>query len=373
MPAVLGLAARGGLLLAISVGLLSAESEGTLFGRVADPSGRAVQNANVVLRNSATHLERTVTTNDEGLFELPALPVGSYRLQVRALGFRLYTVEAITVEVARTVDLYVRLEIGELSEEVTVGSQTTPIDCGTTTVGHIIDGRTVQDMPLNGRYFLDLAVLAPGSVTSSQNGFNSAPSRGLGAFSIITAGNRDSTTNYLINGITLNNLLYGGITYQPSISTVQEFKIDNSTLSAEYGQSSGASVNLATRSGTSEFHGEVFEFLRNSALDARNFFTLTSRETLPFKRNQFGGNLGGPIARGKTFFFGYYEGMRQSQQIDLNSLVLSDAQRQSAGGAAIAKLVALIPRSNFTDSAGTPRFVGSGPAPVDADQWGAAR
>src|SRR5262249_8198842 len=297
--------------------------------------------------------------------------VGSYRLQARAAGFRLYTAEAITIEVARTIELDVHLEIGDLSEEVTVPSQAALIDGGTTSVGHVIDRRTVQDIPLNGRYFLDLAVLSPGSVTSSQNGFNSAPSRGLGAFSINTAGNRDSTTNYLINGITLNNLLYSSITYQPSISTVQEFKIDNSTLSAEYGQSSGAIVNVATRSGASQFHGEVFEFLRNSGLDARNFFTLTSSKTLPFKRNQFGANLGGPISRGKTFFFVYYEGMRQSQQIDLNSLVLSDAQRQSASGTAVAKLVALIPRSNFTDSDGTPRFVGSGPAPVDGDQSGA--
>jgi hypothetical protein len=369
-PSAVSLAIRGGLLLAMSAGLASAESEGTILGRVADPSGRPVPKALIILRNSATLVDRTASTNDEGLFELPALPVGSYRLHVRALGFRLYTVEAITVEVARTVDLDVRLEIGDVSEEITVRSQAALVDLGTTTVGHVMDGRTVQDMPLNGRYFLDLAVLSPGSVTAPQNGFNSVPTRGLGAFSINTAGNRDSTTNYVINGITLNNLLYGSIIYQPSISSVQEFKIDNSTLSAEYGQSSGSIVNLATRSGSGEYHGELFEFLRNNALDARNFFTLTSSKTLPFKRNQFGGNLGGPIIKGKTFFFAYYEGMRQSQSVDLNSLVFSDAQRQSAAGTAVAKLMPLIPRSNFTDSAGTPRFVGSAPAPVDGDQSG---
>src|SRR5947209_6611442 len=175
------------------------------------------------------------------------------------------------------------------------------IDSATTSVGHVIDGRTVQEMPLNGRYFLDLALLAPGSVTPS-NGFSTTPSRGLGTLAINTAGNREETINYMINGITLNDLVFSAILFQPSISTVQEFKIDNSTFSAEYGQSSGAVVNVATRSGTSQFHGEVFEFLRNDALDARNFFTFTSSQPPPFKRDQFGASLGGPIARGRTFF-----------------------------------------------------------------------
>ena len=142
--------------------------------------------------------------------------------------------------------------------------------------------------------------------------------------------------------------------FQPSISTVQEFKIDNSSFSAEYGHTSGAIVNLATRSGRSEFHGELFEFLRNNTLDARNFFTLTSGDTLPFKRNQFGANLGGPIVRGKTFFFVFHEGMRQSQAVDLNSLVLSDAQRQSAGDGVIAKLSGSSRAQTSLDSMGTP-------------------
>ena len=160
------------------------------------------------MRNLATLVERAATTNNEGIFEIPALPVGTYRLQVKAPGFRLYTVEALTMEVARTLDLDVRLEIGDISEEVTVKSQTPLIDGATSSVGHVIDGRTVQEMPLNGRYFLDLAVLSPGSVTASQNGFNTTLTRGLGAFGINTAGNREDTVNYMINGITLNDQLF---------------------------------------------------------------------------------------------------------------------------------------------------------------------
>ena len=363
-------AIRGGLLLGIVVGIVHAESNSRLTGRVVDPSDRVVPGAEVRVRNTATLVERSVTTNNEGIYEISALPVGTYRVHVKAPGFRLYTVEALTTDVARTLVLEVRLEVGDISQEVTVKSQTALIDGATTSVGHVIHGRTVQEIPLNGRYFLDLALLAPGSVTPPQSGFSTTPSRGLGALAINTAGNREETVNYMINGITLNDLVFSSILFQPSISTVEEFNVDNSAFSAEYGQSSGAIVNVATRSGTNQFHGELFEFLRNDALDARNFFNFTSSEPPPFKRNQFGGNLGGPIVTSKTFFFVSYEGLRQSQELDLNSLVLSDAERRAATGGVIAKLVELVPRSNVIDSSGAPRYIGSAPGPVDVDQWG---
>ena len=370
LPTTFPLAVRGGLLLGIAVVCVRAQSNGVLIGRVTDPSDRIVVGAEIVVHDWATLVERSVRTNREGIYEIPALPVGVYRMQVRAPGFRLSTVESLRIDVASTLVQDVHLQVGDVSQEITVRSQTAPIDRTTTSVGHVIDGRTVQEIPLNGRYFLDLAVLSPGSVTAPQSGFSAAPSRGLGALAINTAGNREEMVNYMINGITLNDLVFSSILFQPSISAVQEFRIDNSTFSAEYGQSSGAIVNLATRSGGSQFHGELFEFLRNDALDARNFFTLTSSEPLPFKRNQFGVNLGGPIVKSRTFFFFSYEGLRQAQQIDLNSLVLSDAQRRSATTGVIAQLIELIPRANFIDSTGTSRFVGSVPAPVDADQWG---
>ncbi|HEY7304138.1 MAG TPA: carboxypeptidase regulatory-like domain-containing protein [Bryobacteraceae bacterium] len=360
----------GCLLLSIAAGIVYAESSSTVTGIVVDPSDRPVPGAKILLRNQATLVERAVITNDEGMYEIPALPVATYRLEVKVPGFRPYMVESLTTEVARTLVQNVRLEIGDISQEVTVTSQPALIEGVTTSVGHVTDSRTVQQIPLNGRHFLDLAVLAPGSVTPPQNEFSSAPMRGLGALAINTAGNREETVNYMVNGITLNDLVFSAIMFQPSISSVQEFKIDNSTFSAEYGQSSGAVVNVATRSGTNEFHGELFEFLRNDALDARNFFNFTSSEPPPFKRNQFGANLGGPILKRRTFFFFYYEGLRQSQELSLNSLVLSDVQRRSVTNPVIAKLVKLIPPPNFVDSAGTPRFVGSAPAPVDGDQWG---
>jgi hypothetical protein len=170
-----------------------------------------------------------------------------------------------------------------------------------------MDQRFVKELPLNGRYFLDLGTLTPGSVTPPQNGFGTVPVRGTGSFAINTAGNREETVNYVINGITMNNLWFNSIAFQPSVSSVQEFKIDNSTFSAEYGQNSGAVVNIASRAGSNQFHGEVFEYFRNDALDARNFFDFNSSKAPPFKRNLFGGSLGGPIIRNHTFFFISYE------------------------------------------------------------------
>jgi hypothetical protein len=364
------LGAKRLLLLLVFGALVRGDSNTTITGRVTDPSNRAVPGAVVVLQNMATLVDYSVTTNSEGVYAAPAIPVGMYHVRVQVPGFRVFTVDGLTTEVARTIVQDVQLEIGDRSQEITVTSGSVTIDRATTSVGNVIDERTVQEAPLNGRYFLDLAILAPGSITASQNGFSTTPSRGLGALAINTAGNREETVNYLVNGITLNNLVYSSITFQPSISTVKEFRLDNSTMSAEYGESSGSVVNVATRSGSSQFGGELFEFLRNDALDARNFFNLTSHEPPPFKRNQFGGAFGGPIIRGKMFFFFSYEGLRQLQDLSLNSVVLSDADRASITDAAAAKLAALIPRPNFVDSSGTPRFIGAARGPVDNDQWG---
>ena len=203
------------------------------------------------------------------------------------------------------------------------------IESSTTSVGTVIGQRTVQEIPLNGRHFVDLGLLIPGSVAPSQNGFLTAPLRGQGSFAFNTAGNREDTVNFMINGINLNDQVQNQITFQPSINTVSEFKVDNQTLSAEYGRSSGAVVNIATRSGTNDFHGEAFEFYRNQYLDARNFFNPRARTQSPFKRNQFGANLGGPIIKNKTFFFLSYEGLRQRQQPRLQQ---RRAERRPAGG-----------------------------------------
>ncbi|HJQ71423.1 MAG TPA: TonB-dependent receptor [Blastocatellia bacterium] len=345
-----------------------AQSTAALKGRVVDSAGAVVTNASITVRNEATRLERVVQTDIEGNYEAAALPVGAYRIEVRATGFQGQVVERLAVEVGRSAVQDFQLRVGDIEQEVTVTPDSQVVERATISVGHIIDRQMVQELPLNGRYFLDLGLLVPGSVTPTQGAFSAAPVRGLGSLAINTAGNREESVNYLVNGITLTNLTFNSITFQLSISTIQEFKVDNSTLSAEHGRSSGAVVNIATRSGANEFHGELFEFFRNDALDARNFFDRTKP---PFRRNQFGGSLGGPIAKNRAFFFSSYEGLRQRQGLTLNSLVLSDRERASVTNPVIAKLIEFIPRANFTDSSGASRFSGSASAPVDSNQWAA--
>lgn len=345
-----------------------AQSTASIEGQIVDQHRDAIPGVRVTARNPATGFERVATSDTSGRYQFSALPVGTYTIRAIARGFKQQVVE-MTIEVGSRITQDFDLEVGDVSEQVSVSSTNDGIERLTMSVGHVVARRMVEELPLNGRYFLDLGLLVPGSVTPPQGAFSSAPIRGLGSFSITTAGNREETVNYVINGITHNNLTNSSITFQPATGAVQEFKVDNSTFSAEHGQNSGAVVNIATRSGSNEFHGELFEFLRNDVLDARNFFTFTQTEPPPFKRNQFGGQLGGPIVKDKAFFFLSYEGLRQRQRVNLNSLVLSDSQRASASDPVIVKLLSLIPSANFVDSSGTSRFVGSANALVNTDQW----
>lgn len=357
-----------------------AQSTAILQGTIVDEQGAVVPSAKITVTSAAIGVERVAQTDNEGNYQIPALQPGVYRVEVQAAGFQTQIANALAIEVAKTVVQNFQLSIGSVTQEVTVVSVTPVIETATISVGTVIDQRTVQEIPLNGRHFVDLGLLIPGSVTPPQNGFLTSPVRGQGSLAFNTAGNREDTVNFQINGINLNDMVQNQITFQPSINTVQEFKVDNSTFSAEYGRNSGAITNIATRSGTNEFHGEVFEFLRNDALDARNFF---DAQKPPFKRNQFGVALGGPIylprfgeggspvgyaGKNKTFFFFSYEGLRQRQGLTLNTDVLSDAQRTAVSNPTVRQLIALIPRGNATGATGEARYIGSDTAPVDIDQ-----
>src|SRR5712692_10321542 len=248
------------------------QSTATLQGSVTDQKGAVVPGAAVTVRNKATSLERTTQTDTQGNYQVAALPAGTYSVEVKLQGFKTKLADQLPIQVASTVTQNFQLEVGEVSEQVVVSSQAAMIESATTSVGTVINQRTVQEIPLNGRHFVDLGLLIPGSVTPPQNGFLTAPLRGQGSFGLNTAGGREDTVNFMINGINLNDMVQNQITFQPSINTVQEFKADNSTFSAEYGRNSGAIVNIATLSGGNQYHGELFEFLRNDTLDARNFF-----------------------------------------------------------------------------------------------------
>jgi Carboxypeptidase regulatory-like domain/TonB dependent receptor len=347
-----------------------AQSTAVLKGTVTDAAGAAVPHAKVVVKNQATGVEWNTESDNVGSYQASSLPIGNYLITVIATGFETSIVKNITLETATTVTQNVEMKVGEVSEKVTVTVETPVIDSSTITMGQVIDQKTTQEIPLNGRHFVDLSLLTPGTVTPPANGFLTAPLRGQGSFAFNSAGQREDTINFLVNGVNLSDMVQNQITFQPSINTVAEFKIDNSTYSAQYGRNSGSIVNIATRSGTNEYHGEVFDFLRNSAMDARNFFNPTTVLQSPFKRNNFGAAVGGPIRRDRAHFFASYEGLRQRQGLTINSEVLSPAQAaqaQSTGDAAVKALAALIPGQTTTEN-GLPFFQGSATAPVNIDQ-----
>jgi hypothetical protein len=368
-------------LLGISALAASGQSTATLTGSVSDPTGAVVPNAQVVIHSLGTGLNRTLVTDSAGLYAAASLQPGDYSVKVTAAGFSSTSIPKISLEVAQSAVANVKLDIASAGETVQVSSAASQIEAETITVGQVIDRTTVQELPLNGRHFLDLTVLTPGGVVAPTAGSLTSPSRGLGANSFITAGNREDSVNFQINGINLNDISQNQITFQPSISTTSEFRINNQTFSAEYGRSDGSIVTVATRSGTNTFHGEVFDYFRNEALDARNCFnrgfnTATgvalpgnTGYKAPLKRNNFGGSIGGPVWRDHTFFFFSYEALRQHQGILQNSPVFSQAQQtafaaNAAADPIAAAFAALIPLPNSGNN-----YVSFTPGPVQIDQY----
>ena len=376
-----------------SVGAV-AQSTANLSGTVTDPSGAVVANVHVKVHSLATGQDREIVTDSAGIYAVPSLQPGDYKLDAVAPGFSEYVVSKVTLDVDQSVTVNMKLAVNSAGTTVEVDSgASAQIETQTMTVGQVINRETVQDLPLNGRHFLDLTTLTPGGVVADTAGSLTGASRGLGANSFLTAGNREDSVNFQINGVNLNDMSQNQITFQPSISTTSEFKIDNSTFSAEYGRSSGSIVNVSTRSGTNQFHGEVFDYFRNSALDARNYFNRPVNEATgaslgvaghkaPLIRNNFGISVGGPIWKDRTFFYASYEGLRQQQGILQNSTVLSDAATTSvnasgqtvyspnqraavaaAGSPAANALLAIIPLPNSGNN-----FVGFTPGPVQIDQ-----
>jgi len=339
-----------------------AQSTATLQGTVTDPAGASVPNAKIAATNEATGVQSETVSDSAGAYLFPSLSIGNYKLEITASGFQKVVLNGLKLDVASTVTQNVSLTLGQSSQTVEVVAVEPLINTTSNEIGQVISDKTVQQIPLNGRHFTDLSLLTPGTVTPPANGFLSAPLRGQGSFGINTAGQREDTTNWLVNGVNLNDNVQNQITFQPPIDTLAEYKIDNSSFPAQYGRNSGAIVNLATRSGTNEYHGELFEFFRNNVLDARNFFNPATDgkgnflSQAPFKRNDFGVDAGGPILKNKLFFFLAYEGLRQHQSLSVSTPVPSVDDRATvpASATAIKSLLTLIPTANLAGSSKTP-------------------
>jgi hypothetical protein len=297
---------------------LQAQSTAQIQGTVQDPSGAAVPGAEIKAIQTDTSVVRTVITGADGVYVLTNLSVGPYRLEVNHQGFAPYLQTGIILQVASNPTVDVTLKVGATSEQVQVEANAALVDTERTGVGTVIENQRIIDLPLNGRNVFDLVQLAGAAIPESP-GSGDVP----GSFIIVVAGGQASGVAYNLDGATFNDQFDGTSLPFPFPDALQEFKVETSALSAQNGDHSAATVNAVTKSGTNSFHGDVYEFLRNGDLNARNFFA-TTPDTL--KRNQFGGTLGGPIRKNKLFFFGGYEGTRIRQAPTGNIAYVPTAQ-----------------------------------------------
>jgi len=312
------------VVVAAGVNVFAQQITGSVRGTVLDPSGAVVQSASVSARQTETGLTRSAMTDHSGAYVLLELPVGHYQLQVEARGFQTYVQQGIILNVNETATIPVRLVVGAETQQVQVMADAQLIQGTVTSLGKTVSGREVLDLPLDGRNFTQLGLLQPGVVPLTP-GLEEAGGSLRAGQAYAVNGQRPESNNFLIDGANNFNGVDGGFVLKPPVDAITEFKILTHNASAEFGQSLGSTTNIITRSGANSFHGALWEFLRNDALDATNYFAAT---TEPLKQNQFGGTIGGPIRRDKTFFFGYYEGFRNRQGETDSSTVPSLVERQ---------------------------------------------
>jgi len=301
-----------------------------ISGKVEDPSGAGISGATVTVTSLETGATRTVTTGEAGNFKVLSLPLGPQDVKAEKAGFRTQVRTGIKLEVGQEAVVNLQLQVGDFVQQVTVSEQVPMVNITTSPVSGLVGERAVKDLPLNGRSFDNLITLNPGAINySSEKSLNTSTSNG-NTFAV--AGRRPSDNLFLLNGIEYTGssqlgVTPGGVSGELlGIDAIREFNVLTDTYPAEYGKRSGAQVMVVTQSGTNVLHGSLFEFLRNSAMDARNFFDQASAP--PFRRNQFGGALGGPLKKNRLFLFGNYEGFRQALAVSNVSVVPDSQARQ---------------------------------------------
>jgi hypothetical protein len=322
----------------LAVSLFAAGPTGTITGTVIDPSRAVVPRAKITVLEMDTNATRDTRTNEDGDYTVALLPVGRYRVSVEKSGFHKSFYSDVTLDVDQTARVDFVLEIGPVASEVEVKDTPPLVQTDTSTLGQVLNGRQVRELPLNERNFLSFALLVPGSHSATEGSQNSTQG---GAISV--NGAREQSNSFLLDGVDNNDPYINQYVALPSVDAIQEFKVQSSDYSAEFGRSGGAQVNVILKSGSNQFHGGAFEFFRNRHMDAKNFFDFpactpasvpgTCGDIPRFDRNQFGGTLGGPIRKNKTFFFGAYEGLRLRQATTQESTVPSQMQKMEALGA----------------------------------------
>ncbi len=355
-------------------------TSGTILGTVTDPQAAVIAGVTVSVKNLDTQLQRQVVTDSSGYYRVEALPVGRYEVRAERQGFKV-TVNSLTLTVGEEAVTNFKMEVGSLSEQVIVTSTGTEVETTTATMGGLVDEKKIRDLPLNGRSFDQLIYLQPGVTVATSAG--SSPNQGRGTkFSV--GGARLTSNLFMLDGTDMNdsqNFTPGGAGGQMfGVESIKEFKVITHNAPAEYGRSMGGIINAVSQTGTNNFHGDIFEFLRNSALDAKNYFDNANLPIPAFKRNQFGGAVGGPVllphfgeggpavgyhGKDKLFFFANYEGLRETLGVTKNAVVPDANARTGKIGTAtpitvnpaVVPYVNLIPIANgplILTSTGTP-------------------
>jgi Carboxypeptidase regulatory-like domain/TonB-dependent Receptor Plug Domain len=342
---------RGLILIACLLSLsrfASAQGSGSVVGTVTDSTGNVVPRAKVVAANLRTLIERTTVTTDAGEFQIPGLPAGNYTIEVSHTGFKALKSSEFAVNVGQERRVNLTLEVGAVTETVTVQATAAAAVTETATLSTVVDQKSIVDLPLNGRQLQNLALLVPGVTagwkrTVASDKYASAREGLSGAF--VVNGARGRSNDFILDGVPMNLLQYGVVNFIASNEAVQEFEVKTSVSEAEYGRTMGSTVNMVTRSGGNEYHGSLYEFLRNDFMDANNTFNKQSNEGRGvLRQNQFGGSFGGPIVRNKHFFFANTELTRIVEGTE-SRLTSVPTPAEKAG------------RIEYTDAEGSPQIL----------------
>src|ERR1700719_2934560 len=361
----------------------SAQGDAAIQGAVSDSSGGAIPRVAIRIKNVDTGAVRNQVTDEAGRYNAAALPAGRYEVRAEKTGFRSEDKTGISLVLGQRETTDLVLQVGDVGQTVHVESAPTLVAITTEDDSGLVGERQVKDLPLNGRSYDQLMTLNPGIVNyTSQRAGGIGTSNSVVGNMFSASGHRPQENLFLLNGVEFTsaseiNNTPGGVSGQLlGVDAVREFSVVKDTYGAEYGKRPGAQVNIVTASGTNDLHGNVYEFLRNSSLDARNFFD--HGDIPPFRRNEFGGSLGGPIRKDKTFLFGNYEGFRQNLSLSDLTLVPDNASRASAV-ASIRPLLALWPVANGPElltSTGTASGIAeafSNPLQTIREDFGTAR
>lgn len=356
------------LLILVSVCLVrAAGTGGSIFGTVKDQTGAVVTGATVAAVNDETSLRETTSTSNQGTYVFPVLPVGRYDVEITQTGFRPYRRTGVVVNTDSSIRIEVTLQPGKRTDSITVTDNGAQPETVSSQMGEVIVSKEITAMPLNGRSYTDLMTIQPGiepatSITAStvQDVGASAlsPSGDLNPGTISINGQREFANGFMVNGSDVEEDVNMGTAIIPNLDSIAEFRILTNNFDAEYGEFSGGQINVITKSGTNAFHGDVFEFLRNRNLDARNYFSPTRGA---FDQSQFGGTFGGPISRNRVFFFADYQGTRLTQGVDTGQIPVPSVAERGGNLSALANSFATTVASGST----VPRTV-SGPG------WAAA-